>query len=224
MESVDKYNHISVGVGEVGGVAGTVGPGAEGGVVGSEGVGGGEAHEQRVVHARRVVIPVQAGVAHPAVADVEAVGGGCQRGRGLGVIVHGEGRASGVHAGALKHVAVAVRDGHHGALSVAQIPAVCSGRVVIIAVGGVQPGAVLGACRHLPRAIILMGGTHVLSSLAHDGVALGVYGGDCDNTLGVEDAAEQCAVRQIGIVRIIIQYNALFSTVIGNGSISPDVL
>ena len=119
-------------------------PGAERGVFGGEGVGGGEAAKQGVVHARGVVIPVQAGVAHPAIANVKAVAGGGQRGRGLGVIVHGEGRASGVHAGALKHVAVAVRDGHHGALSVAQIPAVCSGRVVIIAVGGMQPRAVLG--------------------------------------------------------------------------------
>lgn len=201
-----------------------MGPGAEGGVVGGEGVGGGEAAKQGVVHARRVVIPVQAGVAHPAVADVKAVAGGGQRGRGLGVIVHGEGRAAWIHAGALQHVTVAVRDGHHGALSVAQIPAVCARRIIIVTAGSVQPCAVLGACRHLPRAIILMGGAHVLTSLPHDGVALGVYGDDCDNPLGVEDAAEQCAVRQIGIVRIIIQYNALFSTVIGNGSISPDVL
>ena len=69
-----------------------------------------------------------------------------------------------------------------------------------------------------------MGGAHVLSPLPHYGLTLGVNSGDCNNPLGVEDAAEQCAVRQIGIVRIIIQYNALFSTVIGNGSISPDVL
>ena len=48
-----------------------------------------------------------------------------------------------------------------------------------------------------------MGGAHVLSSLPHDGVALGVNSGDCDNTLGVEDAAAQRAVRLIGVVRII---------------------
>ena len=153
MESVDKYNHISVGVGEVGGVADTVGPGAEGGVVGSEGVGGGEAHEQRVVHARRVVIPVQAGVAHPAVADVEAVCGGGQRACGFGVVVHREGRAAWIHAGALQHVTVMVHDGHHRALTVTQIPSVSVRCVIIVTEWRVQTRVVLGACRHLPRPV-----------------------------------------------------------------------
>lgn len=73
-----------------------MGLGAVGEEVVGEGVRGDVVHQQRVVHAGGVVVPVEAAEADPAVADVVAVVGEARVGNGGVVAVEDEGGAAGI--------------------------------------------------------------------------------------------------------------------------------
>ena len=101
------------------------------------GVGGDEVHQQGVVYAGGVVVPVEAAEADPAVADVVPVIGLARVGDVAVFAVEDKGDASGVMARAALDIAVAVNKGHHRAQAVGQLPVLTAPVNVVKADGSV---------------------------------------------------------------------------------------
>ena len=129
-------------------------PGAEVGEIAGVGVGGGEVAQQGVVHARGVVVPVEAAEAYPAVADVMAVIGEPGVGDGRVVAVEDERGAARIMGRAAVRVAVRVEQGHYRALAVGQVPVLPALVNVVKADRGVYPQTdLLFVCRDLETAV-----------------------------------------------------------------------
>ena len=97
-------------------------PGAEVGEIAGVGVGGGEVAQQGVVHARGVVVPVEAALAEPVVADVVPVVGLARVGDVAVVAVEDEGGAAGIQRRAAVGASLRVDQGHDGTLVIGEVP------------------------------------------------------------------------------------------------------